>query len=218
VELAAGGDAELGEDLAQVVLNGVGADEQPGADLRVGQPVPGQQRDLHFLRRQLLAGLDGSRPGALAGGLPGGLQLPAGPFGEGFHPDLVEHAVRGAQLLPGVGPAVFAAQPLAVEQVRAGQLGAKPGAAEPVDRVGVQVIGGPVLGGPVLGGPVLGGPVLGGTALGQQCAGPRLDPSPQSVPPAWVVSDSRATASPAMDIFPLRTAASTSSASAHMHT
>ena len=41
VELAAGGDAELGEDVAEVVLGGARADEQPGADLRVGQPVPG---------------------------------------------------------------------------------------------------------------------------------------------------------------------------------
>ena len=40
VELAAGADAELGEDLAQVVLDRARADEQPGADLRVGQPVP----------------------------------------------------------------------------------------------------------------------------------------------------------------------------------
>ena len=46
MELAAEGDAELGEDLAQVVLDGVGADEQPGADLGVGQAVAGQQRDL----------------------------------------------------------------------------------------------------------------------------------------------------------------------------
>src|SRR5271154_1244357 len=42
VELTTGADAELGEDLAQVVLDGVGADEQPGADLRVGQAVAGQ--------------------------------------------------------------------------------------------------------------------------------------------------------------------------------
>jgi hypothetical protein len=41
IELAAGGDTELGEDLAQVVLDGVRADEQPGADLRVGQAVAG---------------------------------------------------------------------------------------------------------------------------------------------------------------------------------
>jgi hypothetical protein len=36
-ELAAGGDVELGEDLSQVVLDGVQAEEQPGGDLRVGQ-------------------------------------------------------------------------------------------------------------------------------------------------------------------------------------
>src|SRR5580704_19212345 len=35
VELAAGADAELGEDLAQVVMDRVRADEQPGADLRI---------------------------------------------------------------------------------------------------------------------------------------------------------------------------------------
>jgi hypothetical protein len=34
----------------------VGADEQPGADLRVGQAVAGQLRDLDFLDGQLLAG------------------------------------------------------------------------------------------------------------------------------------------------------------------
>jgi len=34
-------DAELAEDLAQVVLHGAGADEQPGGDLPVGQ-VPGR--------------------------------------------------------------------------------------------------------------------------------------------------------------------------------
>jgi hypothetical protein len=49
VELTAGADAQLGEDLAQVVLDGVGADEQPGADLRIGQPVAGQPRDLGLL-------------------------------------------------------------------------------------------------------------------------------------------------------------------------
>jgi hypothetical protein len=36
-ELPAGGDVELGEDLSQVVLDGVRAEEQPGGDLRVGQ-------------------------------------------------------------------------------------------------------------------------------------------------------------------------------------
>jgi hypothetical protein len=36
-ELAAGGDVELGEDLSQVVLDGVRTEEKPGGDLRVGQ-------------------------------------------------------------------------------------------------------------------------------------------------------------------------------------
>ena len=55
-ELAARGDAELGEDLAQVVLDRAGADEQPGADLRVGQPLAGQPGDLGLLGGQLIAG------------------------------------------------------------------------------------------------------------------------------------------------------------------
>src|SRR5689334_22655978 len=41
MELQAGADLELGEDLAQVVLDGARADEQPGGDLRVRQPVAG---------------------------------------------------------------------------------------------------------------------------------------------------------------------------------
>ena len=39
-ELPAGADVELGEHLAQVVLDGARADEQPGADLRVRGPSP----------------------------------------------------------------------------------------------------------------------------------------------------------------------------------
>jgi hypothetical protein len=70
VELAAGGDAELGEDLAQVVLDGVGADEQPGADLGVGQALAGQLGNLGFLGGQLLA--PRGRRGAPASGFPGG--------------------------------------------------------------------------------------------------------------------------------------------------
>src|SRR6185312_13495992 len=54
VELAARGDAELGEDLAQVVLDRVCADEQTGADLRIRQPLAGQPGDLRLLGRQLL--------------------------------------------------------------------------------------------------------------------------------------------------------------------
>jgi hypothetical protein len=68
VELAAGGDAELGQDLAQVVLDGVGADEQPGTDLGVRQAVAGQPGDLGLWA--VSSGLAPAAPpgGALAGG------------------------------------------------------------------------------------------------------------------------------------------------------
>ena len=46
--------------------------------------------------------------------------------------------MRGPQLLAGVRAAVLAAQPLAVEQVGAAELGPQPGAAEPGDRLLVQ--------------------------------------------------------------------------------
>src|SRR5437762_13652485 len=41
-ELGARVDAELGEDLAEVVLDGVLADEEPRADFRVGEAVAGE--------------------------------------------------------------------------------------------------------------------------------------------------------------------------------
>jgi hypothetical protein len=43
VQLAAGADAELGEHLAQVLLDRPRAAEQRGADLWVGQAVPGSR-------------------------------------------------------------------------------------------------------------------------------------------------------------------------------
>jgi hypothetical protein len=46
---------ELGENFAQVIFHGAGADEQPRADLGVGVPVAGHPRDLGFLRGQNLA-------------------------------------------------------------------------------------------------------------------------------------------------------------------
>src|SRR5580658_6364659 len=87
VELAAGADGELGEDLAQVVLDRARADEQPGADLRVRQATAGQLRDLCLLGGQLAAGLGG----ALAGGRAGGRQLAPGPLSESLYAHRVKH-------------------------------------------------------------------------------------------------------------------------------
>ena len=124
----------------------MGADEESGADLGVGQAVPGKPCDLGFLRGQFLAGGGGGLGGALAGGFAGGQQLAAGPFGECLHLHRVQHAVGGTQLVPSLRAAALAAQPLAVQQVGAGELGAKLGTAQSVNRLLVQAIGRVVLG------------------------------------------------------------------------
>jgi hypothetical protein len=128
-----------------VVLDSVRADEQPGADLGVGQAVTGQPRDLGFLSGKLLAGRVGSLGYALVGGFPGSHQLAAGPFGEGFHADGGQQVAGGAELFASVGAAVLAAQPLAVQQVSPSQFRAEPGPAEPVDRLPVQALRGPAI-------------------------------------------------------------------------
>src|SRR5438105_4147271 len=133
VELAARADVELHEDLAQVVLDRARADEQPGADLRIREPVAGEPRDLGLLGGELVARLDG----AFAGRLAGGQELAPGPLGEPLHAHRVQHLVGDAQLLARVDAAALAAQPLAVEQMRAGELHAHAGTAEACDRLAV---------------------------------------------------------------------------------
>jgi hypothetical protein len=55
-ELGAGCDIEFGEDVAQVVFDGAGADEQLCGDLRVGQSRAGELSDLGLLRGELRRG------------------------------------------------------------------------------------------------------------------------------------------------------------------
>jgi len=77
VEVLAGADAELGEDLAQVVLDRLAADEQLGGDLLVGCPVACRLATNSIASSQAaprdpagLAGLAGSRgPWAVCGRL-----------------------------------------------------------------------------------------------------------------------------------------------------
>src|SRR4051812_42175282 len=55
-ELGAGGDRELGEHFAEVVLDGARTDEELGSNLRVRVAVSCKPRDLRFLRGELPAG------------------------------------------------------------------------------------------------------------------------------------------------------------------
>ena len=76
----------------------------------------------------------------LAHFLAGRRQLDAGPLGERLHPDRRELVVGRAELCARVDATALAAQPLAVEQVRAGEFGAEPGAPETLDRLAVELV------------------------------------------------------------------------------
>src|SRR5215468_8949691 len=114
-ELPARGNAEFGEHVAQVPLDGARADQQLRADLRVRQALAGEPGDLLLLRRELLACPGAALPRLLACRQ----QLAAGALGERLHADRVEQVVGGAQLLAPVDAPALAAQPLPVEQMRA---------------------------------------------------------------------------------------------------
>ncbi|HEX2299971.1 MAG TPA: DUF4389 domain-containing protein, partial [Pseudonocardiaceae bacterium] len=108
-QLAAGTDAELRVDVAQVVLHGPGAEEQPGGDVAVGQAGADEQRCLPFLGGEV----PGGRDVALAGRGPGGSQLLPCALGPGFGSELGEHPQGGAEVGAGVDAAPVAAQELA---------------------------------------------------------------------------------------------------------
>src|ERR687895_2775256 len=122
----------------EVVFDGARADEQPRADLGVGQAVAGEACDLGLLGGEVLARLDGALTGALAGRRE--LALGAAGEGLGTHPD--EHLVGGAQLFARVEPPALAAQPLAEEEVGTRELYAHTRALKPLDRLPIEELGG----------------------------------------------------------------------------
>src|SRR5690349_6347497 len=94
------------------------AEEEPGADVRTREALPGQARDLPLLGGEHVARLN--RP--LAHLLPRREQLTPGPLAEALHPDRHELVVGGTELDPRVDPAMLAAQPFPVEQMRPGEV------------------------------------------------------------------------------------------------
>ena len=94
-------DVELGEHLVQVVLDGPRADEQPGADLRVREPVAGEPGDLASCAvssprsRRCACGPSRRWPAARARRASANASMPA----------VRQQLVGGAQLLARVEPA-----------------------------------------------------------------------------------------------------------------
>src|SRR5262249_13179011 len=114
VELLAGADAELPEDLSQVPLDRSRAEEQLGAYLRVRVPLARKLGDLCFLSREIATSLRGTFACLLAGGE----KLSAGSLRECLHPDRGEKFVRGVQLFARVNAPAGTTQPFSVQQVR----------------------------------------------------------------------------------------------------
>src|SRR5262249_6443262 len=121
----------------QVPLDGARADVELRADLGIRVPLGRQARDLRLLRSEVSARL----VGALACRLAGRLELAARALRErrGAHP--IEEHVRRAQVFPGVATPVLAAQPLAVDEVRACKLRPHPRPADALDRLVVEQLG-----------------------------------------------------------------------------
>src|SRR3954452_1206836 len=136
-QLPARVDPELHERVAQVPLHGARAEEEPGADVRARQALPGQTRDLPLLGGENVA----RRDGPLAHFLPRRKQLTPGPLAESVHPDRRELVVRGTEFDTRVDPAILAAQPLPVEQMRPGEVRTPPGPRQFPDRLVMQALG-----------------------------------------------------------------------------
>jgi hypothetical protein len=68
MDLVAGGDVELAEDLVQMPLDGAWADEQLRADLQIRAAVAREPRNLSLLGRQVIAGFRTTLADRLTGG------------------------------------------------------------------------------------------------------------------------------------------------------
>src|SRR3954452_22155987 len=121
----------------QMPLDGTRAEEEPRTDLRIRQALTGKRSDLSLLRGQVVARLALT----LARLLASHLKLSACAIGESLHADRRELVVGSTELDTRVDPAIFAAQPLPVEQMSPGELRTQPGAGQPLDRLAMQAIG-----------------------------------------------------------------------------
>jgi hypothetical protein len=79
---------------------------------------------------------------ASAGLSAGGQQLVVGALGESVRAPRDQHVTGGAQLRVGIDTALRAAEPLAVEEVRAGELGTQLRPTQAIDRFGIRALGG----------------------------------------------------------------------------
>ena len=111
-QLGAGPDAQFAVRAGQVILDGLGGQEQLHGRLGVGRTVGDHQRDPQLLGSELLLAVQAVRPG----GHSGRAQLAARPGRPWLGAEPLEHGQRVLQLGPGVGPPAAPAQQFAVLQ------------------------------------------------------------------------------------------------------
>jgi hypothetical protein len=136
-QFSARGDVELGEHFPEVVLDRARADEQLGADLRVGVPLARESSDLRLLGGEQVTGVGD----AWTGGLAGGEQLATGALGERLGAEPAETVMSGSKLAARVRTPVLSTQPFAVHKLGAGEVKRDPSGAKPVERLLVELFG-----------------------------------------------------------------------------
>src|SRR4051794_23589621 len=103
-------DRQLGEDLAQVPLDGARAQEEASTDLGVRQTGSHHHCDLTLLRSQLV--VDREATCSPADCLAGCQKLSTRSFGESLHTDRLEDVVRLPQRVTGILVPPAPSQPL----------------------------------------------------------------------------------------------------------
>jgi hypothetical protein len=122
-----------------MVVNGAHTDEQLRSDLLIRRPAGYPARDLRLLRGEFGVG---SARGVTPPGVPAGREeFPPRSLGECFAAHRHEELVRELELLPRSAAKALSAQPLPVEQVRAGKFQQGPGPLEPFSRFAVVGVG-----------------------------------------------------------------------------
>src|SRR5262249_52336648 len=113
-QLSPPGDPQLGEDVAEVVIDRPRTDEQLRRDLLVRRARGDEARDLAFLRGEGTGGVRGTA----ACGLAARAQLRPGPLRPRHGAQPLEGLQRVPQIRAGVDPAPLAAEELAQQELR----------------------------------------------------------------------------------------------------
>ena len=137
MKLSTGPNVEFREHVAEVPLHCARAQEKPGADLRIREPVQSQLSDLELLGSELISRFGRARTQMLAGSH----RLALGALGKCDHPARSKHLMGGTEVRACLDPAPLAAQPLAVDELSTRKPSLQTRSAQVFDRGPIEAIG-----------------------------------------------------------------------------